>query len=182
MNLTVTTAPAREVVLLDEAKEHLRVPGCLDDLRIALHIQAAREVVEHILGRSIGLQTMMLKVSGFRDEIRLTGSPVHNVTSVNYYDGGVLKTLAPGYRVDVEPDQAFLRLDSGWPEVDARPDAVEITYTAGYTSETCPASIRSWILLMVGTLYENGEGSSDKPAQPSPFVDRLIDRHRTWSA
>ena len=95
------------------------------------------------------------------------------------------RTLAEeAYRVDSEGDICFLRLVPGgsWPAVQDRKNAVEVVYEAGYTAENCPASIKSWMLLMVGSLYETGEQSAERPAAPVPFVDRLLDRYRTWEA
>lgn len=56
-------------------------------------------------------------------------------------------------------------------------------YTAGYgdAATDVPEGIRHWILLRVGTLYENREEVailSRQSIEPLPFVDCLLDPYK----
>jgi hypothetical protein len=78
-----------------------------------------------------------------------------------------------------------------WPSVYPRPDAVQITYTAGYSSTSSPfnaasgvpAAVKSAILLTIGDLYENREGQIVYPGQiqENKTVMRLLDQYRVYS-
>jgi hypothetical protein len=38
-------------------------------------------------------------------------------------------------------------------------------------------SIKQWVLLAIGDMYEHREASTDKPAVTLDFADRLLDRY-----
>ena len=184
MGLKIITAPATEPVALIEAKLHLRVDHSTEDALITALISAAREECEHLLERTIAEQTLELAIDEFpANGIKLPRPPVISITSVTYVDeDGVSQTMASGdYYLDDAQAPAWLLpvYDTEWPGTRAEANAVKVRYVAGYAD--CPELIRAWILLRVGTLYASREADSDKPAQPSPFVDRLLDRYRVWS-
>lgn len=183
MGLKVITQPAVEPVSLAEAKLHLRVDHSTDDTLISSLISAAREECEHLLERAVSGQTLELSIDEFPvDGIRLPRPPVTSITSVTYVDpDGVSQTMPSGdYYLDdaQEPNWLLPAYAVEWPDTRAEANAVKVRYVAGYTD--CPDVIRAWILLRVGTLYANREADSDKPALPSPFADRLLDRYRIW--
>ena len=94
---------------------------------------------------------------------RLPMAPLVAVSSVKYWNG-TLQTLAPSeYVVDTNniPGRIYFK---SYPSIDDRPDAVQITFTAGYGAagaqesqerEAVPQDIKSCILMIVATLYEN---------------------------
>lgn len=183
MGLKVITPVATEPVTLAEAKLHLRVDHSVDDTLISSLISAAREECEHLLERAVSGQTLELSIDEFpADGIKLPRPPVMSITSVTYVDeDGVTQTMASGdYYLDDAQAPAWLLPAYGldWPAARAEANAVKVRYVAGYAD--CPELIRAWILLRVGTLYANREADSDKPALPSPFADRLLDRYRIW--
>lgn len=183
MGLKIITAPSTEPVSLVEAKAHLRVDHADEDALISSFISAAREECEHLLERAIAEQTLELSIDEFPvDGIKLPRPPVMSITSVTYVDeDGTAQTMASGdYYLDDAQAPAWLLPAYGldWPAARAEANAVKVRYVAGYAD--CPELIRAWILLRIGTLYANREADSDKPAQPSPFVDRLLDRYRVW--
>lgn len=183
MGLKVLTPVATEVVSLADAKVHLRVDHSSDDDLITALISAAREECEHLLERSIGQQTLSLSLDAFpADGIELPRPPVTSIVSIEYVDAdGVTQALAgASYYLDDEQEPSWVVPAYGvdWPDTRNEANAVVVTYVAGYT--TCPNAIRAWMLLRIGTLYRTREADSDRPALPSPFADRLLDRYRIW--
>jgi uncharacterized phiE125 gp8 family phage protein len=189
MTLKVVTPPASEVVSLSEAKLHLRVTHDAEDAVILRGIKAARERTEHLTQRAIGTQTLELRLAGFPvagAPLTLPMPPVTSVTSVTYRDAaGATQTLAPASYV-LRDSEAGARLVlapdvSAWPATDALDGAVVVTYAAGYTPSNVPASIVSFILLDLGTLYENRESMvTGVTATSLAFTERLLDRTKVW--
>lgn len=99
-------------------------------------------------------------------------SPLLSIDSVQYYDGNeALQTLASsnyyplGIHAPVdgalnpEPNPGALALKStaSWPDVFDRPDAVQISFTAGYGTlpQHVPQNLRQAVFFMVKHLYDN---------------------------
>lgn len=186
MGTRITTAVSAEVITTASAKAHLRVEVSDDDTYIATLISVAREEAEHETERSIGEQTLTLTAAGFDRVMALPRPPVTSVTSVKYYDAdGVQRTVSSGnYRLDTSVAPPVIEFDDDYsfPTVDDRADAVEIVYAAGYTSEACPALIKQYMLLRIGTMYEHRTADDAKPPLPAPWVARLLDRWRVIGA
>lgn len=174
-----------EPLTLETVKKHLRVSIDDDDTLIQALITTAREQCEHLTGRAIVRQTLVRKFDAFcYGGMALSQPPLVSVTSVQYIDAtGVLQTLdEAAWFVDdsQEPAQLLPAYGTRWPETRAVNNAVIVTYEAGYV--TCPSSLKTWILLMIGTLYENRERDSDSRVETLGFADRLLDRYRLWQA
>lgn len=187
MALKLITAPTAEPVTLAEAKLHLRVDQASEDALINVLISAARESAEHITERALMPQTWELQLDAFPDAFRLLRGPVISVTSVKYLDkNGTLQTLdSSQYQVDLTDDAGAWVLPAygvEWPEARADINAARVRYQAGYAdAATVPAAIKSWILLMIGTLYENRELDAAKALERSPGLAGMLDRYRVWS-
>ena len=68
---------------------------------------------------------------------------------------------------------------AGWPEVDGLAGAVCIRYLVGFGGRwATPAALRVWMLLRIGTMYENREKTSTKTLSPLPMMDRLLEPYR----
>lgn len=182
-----TQAPSTEPVTLAEAKLHLRVDHADEDALIAALISAAREQAEHRCGRSCIDQQWTLKLDAFPSAIRLYYPRVTSVTSISYIDPqGVTQTLAPqDYVLDNASEYvAWVVPAAGaaWP--DTAPDrvnAVTVVYRAGESSAAAvPASVKAWILLTVGVLYEQRAGGVERAIAELPhcFYDGLLDPYR----
>lgn len=188
--LTRITAPAVEPVTLAEAKLHLRVDSNDEDVHIAGLITAAREQAESNTRRALITQTWRLTLDAFPGIIELPRPRLQAVTSVQYVDtGGVMQTLdASAYQVagTSEPARILPAYGRNWPATRHQLEAVSITYTAGYgnAGADVPASIRQWMLLYIGALYENREAfrAAERvggvASLPTPFLDGLLANYR----
>ena len=183
MGWKVTTEPQDEPVTLAEAKLHLRVDASTEDDGISQIITAAREECEQQIDRSIAVQTLQLILDAFPDgAIKLPRGPVSSIGFVKYVAGdGTLTTLDPSaYALDDAGIDAWVLPAYGytWPATRLQANAVQVQYLAGWAAASCPASLKQWILLRVGSLFEYREADSERPAMESPFAQRIIDRWR----
>lgn len=180
MGWKVVSKPTVEPITVEEARQAQGITHDADDDLLAMWISAAREECEHMIGRAVAPQTLQLALDEFpAGAILLPQSPVISVESLKYATAGGYADV-PLYEtyLDDSQEQVWLMPAFGgaWPSVRTQANAVLVTYRAGY--EECPDLIRAWILLRVGAYYLNRESDSEKPAQRSPFVDRLLDRYR----
>lgn len=168
----IVTPPDHEPLTLDEAKLHLRVDHDLEDAKILGMIRTAREAAEEAASRTLVPTTYKVKLDDWpipewkrgrwRREIRIDDE-LQQVVSVSYRDAaGDLQVLdESAYDVDEGPPGRIVpAYGACWPRVRPGPGAVEVVYTAGYASDDLiPQSLKDWMLLLVGNLYENREST-----------------------
>lgn len=184
-----TVAPLTEPVTLEQAKAHLRVTSDTEDTLIAALVSAAVSHLDGwsgILGRCLISQTWRQDFSGF-GIIRL---PFPNVASVvvAYTDGnGVSQVLAgSNYHIVNGLGGTWIELADGgsFPSTASQPDAVRVTFVAGYGgADDVPAGLKAAILLHVGHLFEN-RAAVEVGATPAilPLAyDALVEKHRIFS-
>lgn len=169
-----TAAPNALPVEVDEAKAHLRIverdgAGAVlpheDDALVEAFIAAATDHLDGwsgILGRALVNQTWRQDFAGFGGCLRLPLAPADGVQSVKYFDSANVEQTLPSasYQILVDAGGPFVALKSGqsWPSTFVRPDAVSVSYVAGYGgADKVPPAIKAAILLHVGHLYENRE-------------------------
>lgn len=172
------------LVSVADAKTHLRVTATDDDADILLLVEVARVAVENRTSRATLNQTWVMKLDKFpieSGEIRLPRPPLASVTSVAYVDGdGASQTLSSTkYVVSTGDVPGRIRLAHGefWPGTRSQPEAVTVTYVAGYgaASTNVPPPIVHAAKLIVGDLYEVREGSILGTIQKdNPAVDALL--------
>lgn len=133
-----TIAPFAEPISLAQAKRQLRVDGTDDDTFITALISAARNYVEQYCDTQLVAATYKQVMDGFpnSDEIWLDRPPLLDVTSIQYVDqNGTTQTLATTvYSVVTheKPGKVKLKYNQSWPATRVQPDAVTITFRAGY--------------------------------------------------
>ena len=190
--VTQTVAPLAEPVTRAEAKLYSRVDITTDDALIDLLIKAAREEVEAYTGRAFVERTYRADITGFSDTMELPYQPIIAITGIQYYTAAspsVLTTLATT-EYTLTRNQV-IRSDGGvWPAVDSVPNAVQITYTAGYEANTSPidhaatvpAAVKAAMYLIIGDLHENREGQIIYPGQiqENRTVKRLLNYYRAY--
>lgn len=168
-----TSAPAATPVSVAEAKTHLSVEHSDDDTYISALIDTAVAALDGhagILGRCLVTQSWRADYAGFPigEILRLPLRPAASITTITYYDEeNAQQTLAVEtypYRLlsDALGPMVYLSDDYDWPDTYERPDAVSVTAVYGYGSaSSVPAAIRHAILLHVGHLYGEREGTID---------------------
>lgn len=171
MALELDTAPASEPVTLQEAKDHLRINANDDDAYIKVLITAAREQAEDYLHRALINQTWKLYLSAFPFDTRgefpeaiiVPKPPLSSVTSITYTDtDGASQTVSSSdYSVDTVSEEGRITPAWGetWPSSRAIPNAVIVTFVAGYGSgaSSVPARIKQGMLLVIGDMFEHRE-------------------------
>lgn len=168
-------------VSLEEARSHLDVYGFTDDdNQIQMYVQAATERVEAELNMALREGTFTKRFHCFAPILPLSGlSPVKELLSVSYIDEEgetrpvfvndyyLIPTLF-GSVVSFDPSFSFPTIQPG------RPDAISVKFKAGYAPGDVPASLKSAIMLMAGTLYEQRETLVDGKLKPSDVYESLI--------
>lgn len=186
LNIAPTATPP--ALTIDEAKLHLRVEESAEDALILSLIVAATAAAEHETGRKLVTQTWQAWLPGWPDAatIALAQTPASAVV-IKYDDpAGVQQTLPDADYVLIAGDvPAIIRTSPAWPGVSsASPYPVRLTVTAGYgAAPNVPEPIRQWIKLRLGTMYMQREAHiAGVSVTETPYVDRLLDRYRTWRA
>lgn len=184
-------APATELaVSLADVKIHLRLDAAYEDALITTYIGTATEMVEQIIGRSLMLQTWELTLNSFPAAFELTRVPVSSVTSIKYWDNdGIQQTLSGNlYTLDNADDNSYAYVtpvySGAWPSSRDQNNAVALRYVAGYATATnVPESIKEWIKLAVGSMFENRQSEviASGSVLSLGFADRLLDRYKVWA-
>lgn len=175
----LSTAATVKPLTVDEAKAHLRIDHDDEDAMVGALIDAAVSHVDGytgILGRALLTQTWRQDFGQFGDRMRLRVGDVISITSVTYYDqDNAQQTLASTvYTTLTDEIGAFLtrKPDQDWPSVYDRPDAVRVTWSAGYgaAAVNVPMAIRQALLLLIGHWYENREAVSATSMSEMPMA------------
>lgn len=200
MPLVVVEPPAEPVISWAEAQRHLRLDG--DDSEQATVMAMVAAVTDHLgapmgwLGRSLGPQTLELRLDGFRDLVTLPGGPVIEVVSVQYFDDvGAVQTVA-GDVYELRDGAIGAAWGKSWPRPGRyrgqRDDLVRIRYRAGYEPDpdadppvsAVPPAIKAAMLLMLGDLFNQREtfvtGISASEVPMSTTVSALLTPYRLW--
>ena len=176
MRVVVVTPPA-PVVTWEEAEQHLRLDGDVEQKPMVERLIAA--ATAHVdgpqgwLGRALGLQTLEMFLPAFGvTSICLPYPPAVDIVSIDYVDGAG-ETVAME-AADYELRGPMLRpaWPKSWPSAQWRGGAgetVRIRYRAGYAVDpdadpivsNVPEPIKAAILLMVGDLYRFRTSASD---------------------
>lgn len=204
MDVSLKTAATVEPVTKAQAKAHLRLETgfTTDDELLDRLIGAARRHGEMKTGAAFVESTWERKLDKFpsvtphnpRAAIELGRHPVLLVGSVKYTDtDGNEQTLVAGtdFEVVIEGTLATGKVapayGASWPTCRDVPQAVVVEFTAGWavveSASTTPEDLQSWVLLKVGTMYENREAmvlGAVIARVPRDFTDGLLDAFTSW--
>lgn len=194
MSLTVIEPPAEPVVSLPELKAFLRVDGDEEDGLITSLAEAAEGMVRSATGRTLATTTYQLTLGGFPRygaRLILQRPPILSVESVTYRDkDGTERELhetanyyiANATDVQGEPP-ALVPVSSHWPGTAEHPEAVTITYKAGYgTGADVPHRLRLAIMALTAHWYETREPVvvGGNVSEVPHHVGRLMSSMRLW--
>jgi len=199
MTIQTITAPVYEPVSRAEAKDWCRIEASntSHDAVIDMLIQSMREDVENLTHRAFIQRTLKLTLSDwpqdsdFGPTIELPFPPLISVSSFQYRDAdGVLQTLATSqYVVHTWREPAWIvpEWEVTWPTIRILPDALQITYVAGYSpgsppdeqgsQDALPAKLKLWMQARLVTIFENREQLivNNQVQIPRNFADGLLD-------
>lgn len=171
-HLEQTIAPYIEPVELDFVRDqHLHaLNGNAEDDYIERLIRMARRQGEKVTRRAWVRQTFELTADCFPLEscIQIPRPPLQDIESIQYIDAdGALQTMDPAdYKVtrlgvtSNERGRVALAYGQVWPTTRREPDAVVITFRAGYPDlgspelPEVPEDLIHGMLLMIGELYK----------------------------
>lgn len=142
-----------EPITLERAKLHLRVVNPDEDDYILALIIAARHMAEGRLNRTLVQRQLTATFTSMHERMMLLKPPVVSVDSVQYVDAdGAVQEFS-----DFELIGGEVSVVHGVtpPASRYRPDAIRVTYTAGYPLGEIPQPIIQWMLLSIGTMYDH---------------------------
>ena len=149
MTYTLVTGPA-EPISLTELKGRSRISHDDEDDYLTLLISASRQYAEHYCQMAIGEQTWLY--TGDSWPSYLQKPPLVSVDWAKYYADDVLTTWSD-FKVDASIP-ARLVPDDGFPDVDTRPDAVQVQFVSGVSASE---NIKLACLIMAAHWYEARE-------------------------
>ncbi len=180
-----------EPVSLEEQKLFSRIDQNVEDTLVSSLVSAARQWFEIACDRQFMTASWQMKIPGFFAACwsRMTGRlgayefgvfgtggridlpypPLHSVTSITYLDtSNVLQTLSPTlYNVvtSTTPGAVEPIWTTIWPTTYLHPEAVTITFQAGYgTATQVPELVKSGIKLLADHWYKRGDTTDIPPA------------------
>ncbi|QDV26740.1 head-tail connector protein [Aureliella helgolandensis] len=186
--LRKTVYACEDVVTLDQARRNCSVDEDDHDETLADLIHQARDYVEERTNCSLTTTTWEMAIDAFPRAkwLSLPRWPLQSVESIAY-------TAADGSEATIAADQLAVRIDehgrgrvalkkwAEWPATESTPDAVRITFKAGWTE---PLAVpRQWtraILMLISWWFEQREAAVLGSATTVPLgVDALIDSAST---
>jgi hypothetical protein len=130
------------------------------------------------LGRAIGRQTLEVDFDGFDDLSRdLPWPDVASITAVSYLDSVGVRQDMVATAYELFGSRLVPIVGSYWPYATSSAcgrSTVRVRYVTGYA--TVPETIRSAILVMVGSAYRN----RDQPADALPQVEAMLSPFRVY--
>lgn len=165
-----TSEPAAEPVTLDSLKAALRILSCDFDEELSRLLTTARRQVENDTKRRLITQTVRLYLDCFPcgREIELRQPPVQSVTSIQYLDAeGATQTFsAASYTTDLTttPARIWRDDDAYWPTTDTVPNAVWVTFVAGYgAASAVPAEAKLAVIQYAKAIWNQCGGEHTGP-------------------
>lgn len=168
--LVVTTFPTidQEPVTLAEFKVHARaLEGTIEDVMLALKLQAARDIAERYCGRFFAPCTVKATYEDGEDFVLdpmadtsedalatwvISGT---DLTASELLNGGVSGGLAEYYKgISVSRDYPI-----GYGFTDAAPATYSVTYPVVVAANQVPPAVKEAILKIASDLYENRDAS-----------------------
>lgn len=181
------TAPTCMPVSIDEMRDHCRWTTKEEEDLLQAYLQAATEVVESDLARSLVYQTRALYFDEFPCEIYLRYPPVsegaleEEQIKIEYIDVDTLEYVELDrdlYQRDLVSRRPRLKPVAGesWPETPEDTfNAVKVTYRAGYGKpEDVPEKAKQAIRLLAATWFRRREEVSKDQSYRLPTGYRFL--------
>lgn len=172
-----------EPLELSDIKAFLNIESTADDDLLHSMRLEVRDYLERVTHRQFMTATLLYALDCFpcqKTMFSIPRPPLQSVTSIQYYDSNNVLTTWPTteYGVDSlsEPGRIFLLPGHRWPSTYRIPNAIRITYLAGWDSaEAIPARLKSLMLFLIGDFYHYRRGTSIEDfIQEVPYVQTLL--------
>lgn len=167
-----TVAAEQHPISYDQIKPFARITDDIEAAILAAYaIPSAVDWAERFCNRAFITQTWTVKGSSFSEMLqddadfgqilRLPISPLQSLTSISYLDAdSVAQTFSTSYVYTIpSTDPGFLKLksDYSWPSTDGSPEAITITFVAGYGDDVVdvPEYLRTVLMLLAVHFFEN---------------------------
>lgn len=138
-----------------DLKRYLRIDHDAEDHDLQGLLDYACEEVEKMSCRPVTQATYLVKMESWGASttrfLRLPRLPVISIAQVQYFYGDALVTLAPSAYAAC--DTGLIRLVAEWPQIDSRPDAIQVRFNAG--TPASPHMIQA-IYLLARFYYAGG--------------------------
>lgn len=173
-----TAAPAVDLIPLADMKGHLRILHSDEDAEVTAYTKAACQAVEDRVGKALIEQTWQASAGPLAGTaaFRFPVVPFIDLVSISYFDRDNASQILATSDVTVfaEEDRAWMvpLIGEAWPAMYQRPDAVTVTWKAGYgaAGTDVPANIVQAARLLAGHFYQY----RDEAAEVPPSVEALI--------
>lgn len=188
MRVEVIETPTERPVSLAEAKIQTRIDHDDDDAYIEMLIDVAASRIaapDGLTNRSLCLQTLRASTPRWPcKDLRLPAGPVVAVESVKFYDtDNVLQTVPTSDWFLASRGALTMVDDFVGDALYPRPDAVQITYTAGHADPLdIPASLRHAVLLLISQLYDRRGEPIPSSIVPDPTLASFLTPFRRLTA
>ena len=183
MHLEKITDPAFIAVTLARLRTNSNIPNGQDEDFLVEALKSAEDYCERYLECTIGLAEWRLTLDSFpqvgawqdpfqafpqtyqsrKAELLIPLWPIRSVTAIAYTASDGTSSTPLSLSQIVQPignDRYHLRMKKGfsWPSTDGSPNAVAITFQAGWpTQAKLPGTLTRAILMLVSHFYENRE-------------------------
>jgi uncharacterized phiE125 gp8 family phage protein len=193
---SIATPPDSEPITLEQVAAHVRVDSTDDQEYIIGLLGVARELVDGVTGRVSMISEWLLTAQTWDsltgdtcDLAKIYRTPLVSVESVRYFPaaGGALATLSAGdYRVITTYEPGMIQFTGGLPALADRPDAIQISFTAGYAnSDLTPAILKHAQKVVVADMYEQrGSIAFGQPYEIRQVLRNLLENQKVegWVA
>lgn len=142
----ITKVKSDYIITLAEAKAHLRVDTTTEDTYITSLIKSAVDYVENYLNKDVveTINTLVIpNFSGFLVEV-----DEGNFASITSVKNAANETILTQY-LRVYDSYFEFSLETGQSQSD-----ITVVFKTGYVAATLPPSIRQYILIKIGDLYD----------------------------
>lgn len=160
MSLKLVAPAAEPLVDTAEAMLYARIDNDDETDMVAGLVQAAGSRIEAFLGRAVAPQLWALSLDRFEEVMELRHGPVISLEAITYLDRDREEQVldAGAYILDLisNPSRVVREAGQGWPVTASVPNAVTITYMAGFDGDApAMAAIRQACLATVAHWYDN---------------------------
>lgn len=182
----VITQPTTFPISATEAKTFCGIDGSAEDTFVAQLIAAATKYFQQQTGHALASTTYSQFWDEFPDELRFDWTPIVSVTWLKYYDvDGTLTTISTSdywTNLNARPPRIIPASTVTWPTVqDGRPEAIELRYIAGYSTDVIEEGVKIALLNLVKHWYSKRDTVVDTGAMPQEVPFSLMSLIQTYS-